>query len=176
LKRHPSGRFAAAAKEKAEQIQREQMDWRSASTSNDVTTLEAFIARYPDSPYVREARRELDNAVRVKEQEAILNLLKQYESAYNNQDMETLSTLCPTWSQTAKKVTQSKFKEARSVSLRLELNRNQPVIDRNNHTATVMGKEVVKWTRKDDSTIIDEFPFLFQLTKQEGHWIIQKGL
>jgi len=176
LKRYPSGRFAAAAKEKAEQIQSEQMDWRSASTSNDVTTLEAFIARYPDSPYVREARRALDNAVRVKEQEAILNLLKQYESAYNTEDMETLSNLCPTWSETAKKATQSKFKEARSVSLRLELDRNQPVIDRNYHTATVMGKEVVKWIRKDDSTVIDQFPFLFQLTKQEGHWIIQKGL
>jgi AAA-like domain/PEGA domain len=176
LKRYPSGRFAAVAKEKAERVLREQMDWRSASTSNDVTTLESFIARYPDSPYLREARRALDNAVRGKEQEAILNLLKQYESAYNNQDMEALSTLCPTWSQTAKKATQIKFKEARSVSLRLELNPTQPVIDNNHHTATVMGKEVVKWTKKDDSTITDEFPFLFQLTKQEGRWIIQKGL
>jgi AAA domain-containing protein/PEGA domain-containing protein len=175
LKRYPVGQFRDAARIKVQQIQAEQMDWRMAATSNDHVALQQFLNKYPASPYAQEARAALKEAIRRKGEEAILNVLKQYEQAYNNQDIDALSAMWPSWPESKKKATQIKFREAQAVSLTLQVDRHQLVIDESGETASVKGRELLRWTKKDQSTSDDEYPFLIQLAYEGGRWIIVKG-
>jgi len=176
LKRYPVGQFRDAARIKVQQIQAEQMEWRMAATSKDPVALQQFLDKYPASPYAQEARAALKDGIRRKAEEAILNVLKQYEQAYNNQDIDALSAMWPSWPESKKKATQIKFREAQAVRLTLQVDRHQLVIDESGETASVKGRELLKWTKKDQSTSDDEYPFLIELAYEGGRWIIVKGL
>jgi hypothetical protein len=175
LKRYPVGEFSDAARKKVQHIQAEQMEWRTAIGSNDPIAVEEFLNKYPNSPYALRARTALLDAARRKEQQAILSVLKQFEQAYNSQDIDTLSAIWPTWPEGKKRATQIKFKESQSVSLTLQIDSDQPVIDSSGNAATVRGKESLRWTKKDQSSGNDEYPFYIQLAHQGGHWVIVKG-
>jgi hypothetical protein len=101
--------------------------------------------------------------------------LKHYEQAYNSQDIDALSAIWPTWPESKKRATQNKFKETKSVNLTLQLDSDQPVIDSSGNTATARGKMLLKATKKDLSTIDDEYPFNIQLAHKGKHWVIVKG-
>jgi len=176
LKRYPVGQFRDAARIKVQQIQAEQMDWRVAANSKDPVALQQFLNKYPAGPYAQEARAALKEASRRKAEESILTVLKQYEQAYNHQDIDALSAMWPSWPESKKKATQIKFREAQAVSLTLHVDRHQLVIDESGETASVKGRELLKWTKKDQSTSDDEYPFLIELAYEGGRWIIVKGL
>jgi len=176
LKRYPVGQFRDAARIKVQQIQAEQMEWRMAATSKDPVALQQFLDKYPASPYAQEARAALKDGIRRKAEEAILNVLKQYEQAYNNQDIDALSAMWPSWPESKKKATQIKFREAQAVRLTLQVDRHQLVIDESGETASVKGRGLLRWTKKDQSTSDDEYPFLIELAYEGGRWIIVKGL
>jgi AAA-like domain/PEGA domain len=175
LKRYPVGPFADAARKKGQQIETEQMAWRTASNSKDPTVLDEFLNRYPSSPYAQQARTALHDAIRHREEQAILDLLKHYEQAYSSQDINALSAIWPTWPDSKKRATQNKFKEIKSVNLTLQLDSDQPKIDSSGSTATVKGKQFLKGTKKDESTIDDEYPFYIQLALEGGRWVMVKG-
>jgi len=176
LKRYPVGQFRDAARIKVQQIQAEQMDWRMAANNKDPVALQQFLTKYPASPYAQEARAALKEAIRRKAEESILTVLKQYEQAYNNQDIDALSAMWPSWPESKKKATQIKFREAQAVSLTLQVDRHQLVIDESGETASVKGRELLKWTKKDQSTSDDEYPFLIELAYEGRRWVIVKGL
>lgn len=168
--RFPGGRFENAAKEKMAQLLKEQTDWYNAHASKDPNALDKFIATYPGGPHSRQAREEM---TRLNDQRAIISLLKLYEQSYDRQDMKTLTEIWPTMPAQLKKATQTKFNEAESVHLRLQIEDGQPQVD--GDQATVRGKKFVTWMNKDTSTSNEEYPFKFELVRQGPRWIIAKS-
>jgi hypothetical protein len=87
--------------------------------------------------------------------------------------MKTLSEIWPTMPAQLKRATQSKFSEAESVRLVLQLDDGQPQVD--GDRAIVRGKKFVTWVKKDKSTSNDEYPFTFEIIRQGTGWIFAKA-
>jgi hypothetical protein len=170
LQNFPRSRFENSAREKMTHLLKEQSDWYTAHASRDQSSLERFLANYPAGRYAHQAREEI---AQLKDQQTILNVLKLYEQSYNKQDMRTLTEIWPTMPAQVRRTTQAKFNEAESVKLVLQLDNGQPQL--NGDRATVRGKRLVAWIKKDKSTSNDEYPFAFELVREGTHWVISKG-
>ncbi|HEY6121916.1 MAG TPA: hypothetical protein VIV66_18305, partial [Pyrinomonadaceae bacterium] len=66
-----------------------------------------------------------------------------------------------------------RFSEAESVNLILQLDEGQPQVDGDH--ATVRGRKIVTWIRKDKSASNDEYPFSFEIIRQGARWVISKA-
>jgi hypothetical protein len=170
LQRFPHSRFENIAREKIAELLREQSDWYEAHTSKDPGVLQTFVTKYPRGPHARQAK---DEIIQLTDQRAVLSALTIYKEAYDSRDISRLSDVWPSMPASVKKATQEKFSEAESVNLVLQLDEGRPKIQ--GDRATLRGKKILNWVKKDHSTSNEEYPFEFEMVREGTHWIILKG-
>jgi hypothetical protein len=84
------------------ELQTEQEKWVAARASKNIAQLQAYLAKYPEGLYARVAREEiakLNDNRRIEEtaydKKAVLEVIKQYEKAYENRSVEDVKKIWP---------------------------------------------------------------------------------
>jgi hypothetical protein len=172
LNKYAGGKYVQPAETKLEKLVNE---------SQNESELEGFAKKFPNTTAGGLAEKKVERFrsdaehKRVEEQDRrdIQSLMNNYKAAYEHRDLNALVALYPTLSAEHQKATQTKFKNASSVTM--ELSTDQLKID--GEQATIKVSQALKWVQKDGSGSSDiPPPLTFTLTKKGGHWLIQKGL
>ncbi len=172
LNKYAGGKYVQPAETKLEKLVNE---------SQNESELEGFAKKFPNTTAGGLAEKKverfrLDAARKLTEEQDrrdIQSLMNNYKAAYEHRDLNALVALYPTLSAEHQKATQTKFKNASSVTM--ELSTDQLKID--GEQATIKVSQALKWVQKDGSGSSDiPPPLTFTLTKKGGHWLIQKGL
>lgn len=168
LNSFPKGKNAAQAQSRLDRL---------IASDTSEKELNTFYERFPHTAAGEAAGKraeELRTEVKTKEQDQqeILSLLQQYQTAYQQLDLKTLTEIYPEWSSTARKATQAKFKNALSVSITL----NHDASDVKGDQAVMKVTQTLRWNQKDGSNVEEKTPQLsWQFAKKNGRWLIQKG-
>jgi len=162
--RYPQGQFAGEAKQRSLQIQKEQEDYGPISNSTNAEALQQFLANHPDGIYAASVRRQLAG---LKDQSAILDVIQQYQDAYDHQDLNAILRLWPKYPEEKKQILKTLFSNAQSGTLKLEP-KMQPQIA-GDHARVVCTKTRMSTgsTSKTDAEI--------RLVKEAGSWLIDGG-
>jgi hypothetical protein len=164
LKKYPRGRFAKDAAGDIEQLQQDNLDWHTAELSKDPLAVQKFIDQHPRSPHLDEAQ----TAVLVfKDQKAILQLLKQYESSYNRQDLRQMLDLWPVCPSSVQNILRTQFKASQSGMLNLTAVGDPDI------TGELASLMVLRVRKTEAATTSGNVPFRFR--KQNQRWVIENG-
>jgi hypothetical protein len=170
LKNHPSGIHRDEAQARLKELRVQQTEaareaaW-NATDNTDKAALQHFLAQYGEGSHAQEARamiatidkQQLDEvaaAQKVKEQAnrntadstAVINTLKDFETAYNQRSLESLQSL---WTGMPKNIVETyrnQFRDAKSLDFRLTP-AGQPTLDGNN--ATVVCTRSLRFVAKN---------------------------
>jgi hypothetical protein len=165
VKKYPRGRFVADASAKIRQLQQEDLDWRTAELSKDPNRVDKFLEQHPHSRYAQEAQ----TAILVfRDQRAILQTLKQYESSYNRQDLRQIVELWPFCPSTVQGILRAQFKSSQSGTLTLN------AVGDPNITGDIASLLVSRVRKTDAATTTGDVPFRFR--KQNQRWVIESGV
>jgi len=104
LNKFPQGAHASDGRNLMRDLQLEQEAWLSARGSKDVAQLKAYLEKYPQGQYAGAAREEMSKLsdtgatgppATVDDRQAVLEVIKQYELAYDNRSIEDLRKIWP---------------------------------------------------------------------------------
>jgi hypothetical protein len=173
----PQGAHASNARNLIGEIQAEQEQWLAARASKDVEQLKAYVAKYPDGQYARSAQDEIaklqqEGTLREEELRKIGQLLRAYESAYNERNLDRIVSLWPSLSPSVQKSTRSLFKDVQSVKFTLK-EIGEPQIS--GTTASIVCNRVRDITRSDQTQSHIEGTVTFKLVKHDNSWLILDG-
>jgi hypothetical protein len=164
VKRYPQGQYAADARRRMAQIEKEQEDYRLVSNSNEPAALQQFLSVYPDGAYAQSVQQRL---TKLKDQAAILDVIRQYQEAWGRKDMNAILRLWPNCPDDKKRHLTSIFSGEQPGTLKLEA-KGQPEIA-GDHARVVCDKTRVSpnATSKTSAEI--------KLMKEAGSWFIDGG-
>ena len=77
-----------------EELQHGQADYLAAMKAGSGEALQTFLTRHPNSPYAEQIRQKLSQ---LQDKEAVRNVLRRYEDAYNRKDLEGIVELYPSF-------------------------------------------------------------------------------
>jgi len=160
IERFPNGQHLVDARRLADQLEAEDVSWRSALAANTLESLQAFVGKYPHSRHAPDARTAI---ALLKDQSELLQLLHDYQDAYNRHDLKQFLQLwpdCPSY-------VQSEFKNKRSGTIVLAPKEN-PGVDGDSAWLKVT---IRKQTETGDSS--KTVPFQFK--KENDHWVVKTG-
>ena len=160
IDKYPNGDHTTEASNESKQLQKDDMDWRSAQATNTMESLQDFVANHSRSRHLRDANNALSVLV---DRAEIAQVLKAYQSSYNNHDVQQLLQVWP--SCPSPQTLSELFRQKRSISLSPN---GMPIIKGDIASLTVT---IIKQTETGDSRL--SVPFQFR--KQNAHWIIEKG-
>lgn len=165
LKKYPRGRFAKDAAVDIEQLQEEDLDWRTAERSKDPLAVQKFLDQHPRSRYLERAQTAI---LIFKDQKAILQLLKQYESSYNRQDLRQVLELWPFCPSSVQSILRSQFRSSQSGTLKLSAVGDPSI------TGDLASLLVLRVRQTEAATTSGNVPFKFR--KQNQRWVIESGV
>jgi hypothetical protein len=164
IEKYPNGQHIGDARELSAKLQQEDLEWRAAQTSNTAEALQIFVDKYPQTRHAVDARRSI---TLFNDQAQILHLLKDYQDAFNRQDLSLLLQLWPRCPAEVQTVLSNQFKSKKSGLLKLSPD-GVPAI-RGDSAAL----NVAKTRQTESSTTSGTVPFSFR--KQNDHWVIEIG-
>ena len=144
-------------------MQRGQADYLAAMKAGSGEALQAFLTRHPNSPYVEQTREKLSQ---LRDKEAVRNVLRRYEDAYNQKDLESIVELYPSCPEGVRKAYRDSFRSAEPQKLKLDL--EEPVVQ--GTFASVKGKGTRSGSLNSSST------FTATLVRQGDKWVIRTGI
>jgi hypothetical protein len=164
VKRYPQGQFAAEARKKISLIGKEQEDYRLVSNSNNQAELQQFLSAHPDGTSAQSVRQRLAN---IQDQAAVLDVIQQYQQAYDRKDMDAILRLWPKCPEDKKRNLGILFSGGQPGTLKLEA-KGQPEIA-GDHARVVCDKTRVSpgATSKSSAEV--------RLMKEAGSWFIDGG-
>jgi len=163
LQNYPGGQHANEVRGLVAELQKEQEEYMAAMKANSVETLQSALSRYPKSTYAEPARQKLSQ---LQNKEAVLNVLRRYEEAYNRRDLDGIVELYPNILDGVKKAYRDSFRSQEPPKLKLEW--EEPEIQ--GTFASVKGKSTRSGTLSSSSA------FTLKLMKQGDRWVIQSGI
>lgn len=154
VNKFPQGTHASDARNLIGGIQAEQEQWLAARASKDVEQLKAYVAKYPDGQYVRSAQEEIaqltDNrrtvpTAEVADKSAVLEVIKQYQQAYDQRNVEELKRIWPGMDKSRISSLRDFFRTASSVKSTVHIDQ-EPLIK--GDEATVKFTQLVTYVMK----------------------------
>jgi hypothetical protein len=150
-------------------LKAEQDAWLSAKNSRDINELQGYVNKYPQGQFTTAAKEQIR---RLRDENEVATVIREYEAAYNQKDFSKLLKLWPTMTPVVQRALEESFKDNQTVKLAVKIV-NPPEFLGN---SVSVGCEFVRDTaatggtpvRVADNTII-------KLTKLNDHWIIQKA-
>lgn len=162
--KYPHGQFAAQARDLAAKLLEEDLEWHTAQTRNTAPALQAFLDEYPHSRHAQDA----ETAIRIiNDQHDILEVLREYQDAYNRQDLKQFVQLWPHCPANVQAALNSSFKEKRSGTLVLSAVGSPTV------TGDIAILTVSRTRQSDAASTTGSIPFKFR--KQNDRWFIETG-
>jgi hypothetical protein len=168
LNEFPKGNHAQRAQSRLDEL---------IADSGSEQELLSFAAKFPNTPAGEAAKKRVEGmraeaGKKEQDRQAINGLLQQYRAAYENLDFAALIDLYPELSPSARKATQTKFKNAAAVKVVL----NSEMLILNGDQASIRVTQTLNWTQKDKSQSSETTPALtWQLVKKDGRWLVQRG-
>ena len=154
VNKFPQGVHASEARNLMSGLQAEQEQWLAARASKDIAQLKAYVAKYPEGQYVRSAQEEIakltDNrptapATDATDKSAILEVIKQYQQAYDQRNVEELKRIWPGMDKSRVASPRDFFRTASSVKSTVHIDQ-EPLI--NGGEATVKFTQLVTYVMK----------------------------
>ena len=161
---HVGGRHANEARRRADELQKEQAEFITATGDNSIDALKAFLSRHPNGPYAEQARATLSRQL---DKQAVLDVLHSYEGSYNRHDFDGILRVWPSCPKKYRKILLDTFQSEQPASLRLEV-RGEPEI--NGVFASVQCQE----TRS--GALNATTPVTIMLVRDGDKWVIQSGI
>ena len=161
---HPQGHHSNEARKLVDELQREQGEFLDAMRDDSSPVLKSFLDRHPDGPYAEQVRAKLSLR---RERQAVLDVLHNYETAYNKHDFEGILRVWPSCPEKYRKIIRDSFNSPQTLSLRLEV-RGEPEI--NGDFATVKCQEVRSGALNATSAVT------ITLVRDKDKWLIQSGI
>ena len=163
LQTNPQSRHANEARQLVTQLQKEQADAIAAINTRSTEAMLVYLDRYPHSQYGEQVRNALAELL---DKEAVLEVLRFYQEAYNQQDLMSILKIWPTCPEKTKKVLQETFRLPEKQMLKLEF-QGEPDIKGN--FASVRSQETRSGSLTSTATVT------ITLVRQNGQWLIQSG-
>jgi AAA domain-containing protein/PEGA domain-containing protein len=163
-KRYPKGQFSSEVSNRIGQIQKQQEDYLRVRNSDNPVDLQQFLSDYSNGPYVQELRQQL-SIVQARKQ--ILEVIQQYEQAYDRQDMNTILRLWPSCPDSKKRTLHGLFSNGQSGTLKLDVTGKPKIAGDRALVVCDRTRISTGATSKTTATI--------QLTRQAGSWLIDGG-
>jgi AAA-like domain/PEGA domain len=163
LQANPLSRHANEARQLVAQMQKEQADAIAAINTRSTEAMLAYLDRYPHSQYGEQVRNTLAELL---DKEAVLEVLRFYQEAYNQQDLVSILKIWPSCPEKTKKFLQETFRLPEKQMLKLEF-QGEPDIKGN--FASVRGQETRSGSLTSTATVT------ITLVRQNGQWLIQSG-
>ena len=164
IDKHPNGPHVVPARELAGQLQQEDLDWRTAQESNTAEALQRFRDHYPHSRHALEAQ----NSITVfRDRTQILQVLKDYQDAYNHQDLKRVLQLWPRCPPEVQASFNTIFKDKRSGTLTLSPKGTPDV------KGDIAVVKVDRTRQAETASTSGTVPFQFR--KEDDRWVIERG-
>jgi hypothetical protein len=192
LSKYPRGAHVAMAKNLLAQLRSEEHTaWARASTANQVSSYQDFLHRYPNSEYAAAARSQVENLQAEMQRRAaaasapppvrsddqiVLDVLAQYQRAYDDRKVEELATIWPSMTSRAIGSLRKFFNDADQVSLTYDL-LGQPEI--NHDEAVIRFTQSLNYTvegktqKPSSAKVIMRLRKLTDASGASGKWIIE---
>ena len=206
LRENPDGRFSSRARDRAEQLEWEDLKNRSdpsilielnnfvgrcrgsvceearahmnllraeeeewlSDRGKNVEDLQRYLSKYPQGRYSQPARAEI---AAVMDDREIRHIVREYEQAYNQKDINQLLSLWPTFPSRAQQRTRDLFKVSKSISLTLSIGE----LNITGNVASVTCKRTQNVVGPDESGGLVQDSVTFKMGKQGDHWIVESG-
>ena len=164
INKYPHGTYEAQAHDLAAKLQDEDLAWHAAQTDNTASALQAFLKKYPRSRHADTA----ETAIRIiNDQSDILDTLKAYQDAYNQQDLKQLVRLWPHCPPNLQTALSTSFRDRQSGTLLLT------AVGRPSVAGDMATLTVSRTRQGTSSTTTGNVPFKFR--KQNDRWLIETG-
>lgn len=171
--KYPNSPYSADASRKLEQI-----DWDRVRGSNDPGQLQAFVSKHPDSLFAATARADIEklNSARAEadrlksDRNALLELVKEYASAYGRKDVNKIAELYPGLDKQQINTLRKAFKTAQSVRMELRP-AGEPQINGNN--ATVTCQRSTQYTYPEGIQKPPDDSVTIQFKKNGNSWVVE---
>jgi hypothetical protein len=147
----------------------EEEEWVSDGRSKKVEDLQRYLSKYPQGRYGQQARVEINHLM---DDQQIRGIVRQYERAYNNRDIDQLLSLWPTFPSHAQQRTRDLFKAAKSISMALTIVGELNVTG---NIAVVNCKRTQNVVRSDEGGGLVQDSVVFKMGKQGDRWIVESG-
>jgi hypothetical protein len=164
IEKHPNGGHIGEARELAAKFQQEDIDWHDARSLNTIDALQLFVVKHPQGRYLADAQRSISL---LQDQAQVLQVLRDYEDAFNRQDFNRLLLLWPNFPLNAQAALNNQFKAKKSGILRVSPKGTPEVKD----DRAVLSVTITRQTESSHES--RTVPFTFQ--KQNDHWAIEHG-
>ena len=151
VNKFPQGTHASDARNLIGGVQAEQEQWLAARAGKDVSQLKAYVAKYPDGQYTRSAQEEIakltDNrrttaTPDATDKGAVLEVIKQYQQAYDQRNVEELKQIWPGMDKSRVASLRDFFRTASSVKSTVHIDQ-EPLV--NGDEATVKFTQLVTY-------------------------------
>jgi hypothetical protein len=164
ITKYPHGAHESEARDLAAQLQEEDLAWHAAQTDNSASALQAFLKKYPHSRHSETAQ----TAIRIiNDQSGILNTLKAYQDAYNQQNLKQLIEIWPHCPANLQALLNTSFRDKQSGTIVLTPV-GKPAVAGDMATLTVS-----RVRQGTSSTTTGSVPFKFR--KQNDRWLVETG-
>lgn len=154
VNKSPQGPYAADARILMDDLQREQELWVSARASKDITQLQAYLTKYPEGQYAGAARDEIAKLSDIRpvapprdaaDKTAVLEVIKQYQQAYDERNVEELRKIWPSMDKSRISSLRDFFRTASTVKSSVHIDQ-EPLI--NGDEATVKFTQLITYVMK----------------------------
>jgi len=162
------GSVCAEASTRMNALRGEEEEWVSDWRSKKVEDLQRYLSKYPQGRYGQQARVEI---TLLMDDQQIRGIVRQYERAYNNRDIDQLLSLWPTFPSHAQQRTRDLFKAAKSISMALTIGE----LNVTGNIAVVNCKRTQNVVRSDEGGGLVQDSVVFKMGKQGDRWIVESG-
>jgi hypothetical protein len=170
--KYPGSPYSAEAGRKLEQI-----DWDRVRNSDDPAQLQAFLDKHPSSQFVPTARASLEKLNRSRadgerlkaDRKAVLDVIKEYASAYGRKDVGRITELYPGLEKPQVNKIREAFKTAQSVHMELRP-AGEPQIK--GDIATVVCQRTAQYTYPEGIQKPPDDNVTIHLKKNGNAWVV----
>ncbi len=163
-KRYPQGQFATEAGAKTKQIQNEQESYLRVRNSDNSPELQEFLLNYPNGAFTESVRQQLTN---LQDRRAILEVIRQYQEAYDRKDLDAILRLWPKCPEDKKRNLRNLFSNGQSGTLKLNATAQPKIAGDRAQVICVKTRISSGATSTTSSEIL--------LVKQADSWVIDSG-
>ncbi len=162
------GAVCAEARARMNILRGEEEEWVSDRDSKNIEDLQKYLSKYPQGRYSQQARAEVAALIDDKQ---IRDMVRKYEQAYNQKDIDQLLLLWPTFPARAQQRTRDLFKAAKSISMKLSIGE----LNITGSVAVVTCKRTQNVVRPDEGGGLVQDSVVFKMGRQGDRWIVESG-
>jgi hypothetical protein len=146
----------------------DQQEWARVKDTRDPAMLEAFLTRYPASPFADQGRERLRGLQTSSDRAAISLTLRRFADAYQHRSVDELESIWPSLDKDSRKKFTEAFKSAQSVQASVQPD-GDPVVSGDN--ATISCDRSVRFTFNGEEKPISD-RIVINLKRKSGTWLI----